>query len=84
MSNAQARRRVAIVGCGYVGTALGRRLVHLSHDVVGTTTTPERLTELNACGIRGELLDLRVAGRASDMLHDRDCVFLTFARKHAT
>jgi nucleoside-diphosphate-sugar epimerase len=47
--------RVAIIGCGYVGMATGRRLVVEGTDVLGTTTTPERFGELSQVGIQPSL-----------------------------
>jgi len=38
--------RVLIVGCGYVGTAVARALVHLGHDVHGVRRSPEGLQAL--------------------------------------
>ena len=35
-----------IVGCGYVGSAVATHLRRQGHEVVGTTTSPERLAEL--------------------------------------
>ena len=35
-----------IVGCGYVGSAVAAHLRRQGHEVVGTTTSPERLAEL--------------------------------------
>ncbi len=35
-----------IIGCGYVGSAVAAHLRRQGHEVVGTTTSPERLTEL--------------------------------------
>ena len=51
-------KRVAIVGCGYVGSALGRTLVEAGHDVVGTTTEPSRVNQIEAVGIRPHVLTL--------------------------
>jgi nucleoside-diphosphate-sugar epimerase len=38
--------RVLVVGAGFVGTELGRRLVEEGHEVVGTTTTEAKVSEL--------------------------------------
>ncbi|MBE8967696.1 SDR family oxidoreductase [Nostocales cyanobacterium LEGE 12452] len=40
--------KVAIIGCGYVGTAIARKLSDLNYLVTATTTTLERVTELQA------------------------------------
>ncbi|MDP2479565.1 MAG: NAD-dependent epimerase/dehydratase family protein [Candidatus Palauibacterales bacterium] len=60
-----------IVGCGYTGLRLGRRLGSEGHRVMGTTRSPDRVPELRGAGIEARLLDLgqpgatRVLGRES-------------------
>jgi nucleoside-diphosphate-sugar epimerase len=44
--------RVLIIGCGYVGTALGRELAVQGHEVHGLTRSGSRDAELQAAGIR--------------------------------
>jgi nucleoside-diphosphate-sugar epimerase len=43
--------RTLIVGCGYVGIALGRELAHLGHEVFGLRRTTESDSALKAAGI---------------------------------
>lgn len=40
------RRRVAVIGAGYVGTVTGVGLAHLGHEVLLVETNPERLSLL--------------------------------------
>jgi nucleoside-diphosphate-sugar epimerase len=42
---------IGILGCGWLGLALGRQLAGRGHRVWGTTTTPEKLPDLRAAGI---------------------------------
>ena len=52
--------RVLIVGCGYVGLALGARLVQQGHAVWGLRRTTEHAGELGSAGIspvRGDITD---------------------------
>ncbi len=72
-------RRVAIVGCGYVGTAVGASLVTAGHDVVGTTTGMDRVVEIEAAGIRAVILDLANVDAVRALLADRDAVYLCVA-----
>lgn len=66
-----ARMRVWIIGCGYVGTALGERLVAEGHEVSGICRTPERARRLEAAGIRPLLADIT---RRKDLLQlPADC-----------
>jgi nucleoside-diphosphate-sugar epimerase len=45
-----SKQRAVIVGCGYVGLHLARRLVEDGVDVRATTRTPERYPEIEATG----------------------------------
>ncbi|MCP5521456.1 MAG: SDR family oxidoreductase [Verrucomicrobiales bacterium] len=63
--------RVWIIGCGYVGTALGKRLLQEGHTVTGLCRTRERATDLAAVGIRPVIADL---ARAEELRRLRaDC-----------
>ncbi len=79
MSAACSKTRVAIIGCGYVGSALGEALVRDGHDVVGTTTTPTRAEGLRALGIEPEVIELAEVKRLHALLLDREAVYLTVA-----
>ena len=78
------RRRVAIIGCGYVGSRLGAALVSAGHDVIGTTTSEARFGELRELGIQPRVASTTDAGTLADALKDRDVVYLTVAagREH--
>ncbi|UOQ96122.1 NAD(P)-binding domain-containing protein [Hymenobacter sp. 5317J-9] len=49
---------VLVLGCGWLGMALARALAAAGHEVLGTTTTPENLTGMEAAGIQSHLLRL--------------------------
>lgn len=51
-------KRIAIIGCGWLGKALAAQLIAQQHKVVATTTTPDKLPELNALGCEARLLAL--------------------------
>ncbi|EDY39118.1 NAD-dependent epimerase/dehydratase [Cyanobium sp. PCC 7001] len=70
--------RITIIGCGWLGQALARHW-YGRHDLVLTTTRPERLPELEALGGRAQLLcgdDQPAMARA---LAAADAVVLTLA-----
>jgi nucleoside-diphosphate-sugar epimerase len=79
MSSTNTARRIAVIGCGYVGSAVGEALVEAGHDVVGTTTTARRLDELCTLGIRPEVVEVADVQRLHRVLADREAIFLTIA-----
>ncbi len=72
-----ANHRIAVLGCGYLGSALTRRLVADGHHCIATTTTPERLPDLRALGAQPVVLQLSETTGLHELLSDRECVFLT-------
>lgn len=73
--------RIVIVGCGYVGRALGEVLHREGHHVIGTTTSPDRLDELRQSGITPCVLDIADRDQLRQVLSDCDGVYLTLAPK---
>lgn len=49
---------VSILGCGWFGKALGVLLVEKGYQVMGSTTSTEKLESLNALGINSYLLNI--------------------------
>jgi len=45
-----------VIGCGWLGLPLAASLAAAGHEVTGTTTRPERLTEIRTCGVRPKRL----------------------------
>lgn len=79
MNAEPARRRIAIIGCGYVGCALGDALVRAGHDVIGTTIVPQRASEIAALGITPLVVEHAQTDRLHTLLSDRGAVYLTLA-----
>lgn len=50
--------KVLIVGCGYLGTALGERLVKIGHEVCGLRRSEEALKSLAKSGLKPFAADL--------------------------
>lgn len=63
------KERVLILGCGYTGVRLGRRLVGEGHHVAGTTRHDARADELREAGIVPVLYD---ASRPGDLARSPD------------
>lgn len=79
MTAAVESPRVAILGSGYVGTALAVELVRRGVDGVVTTTRSSRRDELRAMGLTPVVLTLPDDDRLPDLLRDRTGVCLTVA-----
>lgn len=52
---------ISILGCGWLGLPLGKALVKAGYTVKGSTTSPEKLTLLQAAGIEPFLLRVEEA-----------------------
>lgn len=52
------RESVSILGCGWLGLPLAKRLMAEGHPVKGSTTTIRRQEELDAAGVESYLIDL--------------------------
>ncbi|PIQ47595.1 MAG: epimerase [Cytophagales bacterium CG12_big_fil_rev_8_21_14_0_65_40_12] len=50
--------KISIVGCGWLGLALGAALVKSGHQILGSTTSTEKLEKLRQAGIAPYLLKL--------------------------
>ena len=63
-------KRVSILGCGWLGTALGEYLVSKGYSVKGSTTHKEKLDGLRAKGMEPFLINLlpQVKGNIADFL----------------
>jgi nucleoside-diphosphate-sugar epimerase len=63
--------RFLIIGCGYVGSALARRLVDGGHAVRGVTLSPGSAAALKRDGIAVEVVDCATAEGARAACRDR-------------
>lgn len=71
--------RIAVIGCGYIGGALAHALSQRGYDVIGTTTTPARVDQINALGARAAVLTLQDEAALVNVLHDCSAVVMTVA-----
>lgn len=68
--------RILIVGCGYVGSAVGKQLASRGANVVGTTTRPDRADEIRGCGIDPVVLDVNDADSVCDAASGCEAIYL--------
>ena len=74
--------RIAVVGCGYVGTALGKRLrqAGVASELVATTTSTERLVGLESLGFEARRVELPDdVGALTDVLRGCEMAYFTAA-----
>lgn len=55
------KKTISILGCGWYGLELAKLLLQNGYNVKGSTTTPEKLSQLQATGIEPYLIDLNKA-----------------------
>ncbi len=79
MPVANTNQSIAVIGCGYIGSAVGEALVRVGHDVIGTTTSAARVDTLRGLGIKPELVEVADVDRLHTLLGDREAVYLTIA-----
>lgn len=74
---------VAIIGCGYVGTALTRYWhQELGFVVTATTTTPERVAALEALGAKAVVVNGNDSEGLRSLLQNQDTVLLSVGAKN--
>ena len=66
--------KTVIAGCGWLGLALGRRLVERGDRVVGIRRDPRAASRLEACGIEPLILDLTSRETPGRLPPDADAV----------
>lgn len=83
MNSAMDRKRTVIVGCGYLGSALGRALVSAGHHCIGTTTTETRVAEIAESGVMPAVVGLEDTEKLHELIVDREALFLAAAPNSA-
>jgi len=74
-----AIRRVTIIGCGYVGTAVGVEMVRQEQQVRATTTTASRVAELGKLGFETAVWRAGDVEALRRLVQDQDAVVLCVA-----
>ena len=68
--------KITVVGCGWLGFPLAQNLVQKGYEVIGTTTTVEKLPQLRSAGIVPVLLNLNDADANVEAALDVDVLVL--------
>ncbi len=75
---------IIIIGCGYVGKAVAKLWTEAGHTVTATTTTPERVPELEEVAQRVVILRGDDLDTMRDVLQDQQVVLLSVGAKNRT
>jgi nucleoside-diphosphate-sugar epimerase len=70
---------VSILGCGWLGSALGKSLVKKGYDVRGSVTNPEKLVALSSVGIKSFIVNLKEEEILDDQSDFWNCDVLVVA-----
>jgi len=75
--------RALIIGCGYVGEALGQRLIALGHDVTGVRRSLDHNARLARFGIHPVNLDITAQGALAKLDGQYDWVIIAASSSQA-
>ena len=76
--------RLAIIGCGYVGSRVARLWHEAGNDVTVTTTSPNKITALQTISDRVVILMGNDSDTLQRVISDRDVVLLSIGSKQRT
>ena len=76
--------RIAVIGCGYVGSAVANLWHRLGEDVTVTTTTPNKTEVLNTIASEVVVLDGNNLAGLKDLVTNKDVVLLSVGAKQRT
>lgn len=65
--------KISVIGCGWLGLPLATQLIQDKHQVLGSTTTPEKLLRLEVLGIKPYLMKLNPMPEGKDFNQLFDC-----------
>lgn len=71
-------KRIAIIGCGWLGFPAAKKLLQQGHEVHGTTTSKEKVDLFQRDGIIPHLVDLRKPNQNLSFLANCDSVLISF------
>lgn len=76
--------KLAIIGCGYVGSAVAQMWHQAGHDVTVTTTTPAKKQQLQAIATEVAVVTGRDLAGLQQVVSDREVVLLSVGSKERT
>lgn len=75
-------KTVSILGCGWLGIPLARRLIHEGYAVKGSTTSPDKLDQLATEGIKPFLVDIGDMGSSIEEFLKAETLVIAITSKN--
>lgn len=69
-------KKWGVVGCGWLGTELAKSLLESGHEVIGSTSTPNKIKFLQERGIKAHLLTAEDFHKKLDWMKELDVLVL--------
>ena len=76
--------KIAIIGCGYVGTAIARKWQEVGHELTVTTTTPEKVPQLADLASHVKIVMGNDVESLQQICQDQDVILLSVGSKGRT
>ena len=76
--------KIAIIGCGYVGSAVAKLWSEKGHKMIITTTTPERVSELQNITQQVVVMKGNDFNAMKDVLQNQEVVLLSVGDRYRT
>lgn len=76
--------KLAIIGCGYVGSAVARLWYEAGNEVIVTTTTPEKVSRLKKIASQVVVLSGNDLASLKEVVADREVILLSVGSKQRT
>lgn len=79
--------KIAILGCGWLGMPLAKKLVSSGYSVVGSTTSPDKLSEIDAIGATPfeiKLYESEISGDIVSFLANADVLIINVPPQRKT
>ena len=76
-------KQISIIGCGWLGLPLAKKLMTQNHNIIGTTTSLDRINELKQANIHPILLNIPHQTETNKVLFNVDYLIITLPFKRS-
>ena len=80
----EERRKISILGCGWLGFPLAKKLIENGFSIKGSTTSEEKLVVLEANKIQSYIIALhedKIIGNTADFLNESEVLIIDIPPK---